>query len=222
MNMSLLVLDGPLKGEKIPLKKDYVFRAEDLQDSKMHKEHAVLSLDQNFHWKISCLDDAKIRMGLEEKQSISIIPELIFNLGQTGFKVLIREPSTIQNRDEELASFVSKDIWQPVDSVSYFLLNPIQITVLQGTQAGESMTASYGPRIFGYNQLDLNLKDPNFPHDFLRFRQVGDEIWVDNLTFETDAPIQVVLNQTELTSSPLIDGDLIKFGTNILQISYLK
>ena len=88
--MTLQILDGQLQSTYVPLKQNYVFKSSFFKDSEMQPEHAKIELDHNFIWKISSLGKSKIRISTDEVDSISLMPGLIFHIGQTGFKVIER------------------------------------------------------------------------------------------------------------------------------------
>lgn len=225
MNLSLLVLDGPLKNFEIPLKEGYVFSQNEYHDQEMENDHALSSIDHNLSWKINGLNGSKIRVGLEEKAHITLIPDLIFHIGQTGFKVIPRGPITSNPWEQKIAEIIGSNEWSSEDSKSYFLLNAVQLLFQQGPQAGEILTLSYGPRELGHNNLDLNLKDPSLPRRIVSFKQVGDRIEIESLlTSDQNGKLLLQINGTELTENPVPvqTGDLLKIGTNILEISFLK
>lgn len=225
MNLSLLVLDGPLKSLEIPLKEGYVFSQKEYQDQEMTSNHALSSIDHNLSWKINGLNGSKIRVGLEEKSHITLIPDLIFHLGQTGFKVIPRAVSTITSWEQKSAEIISSTEWPSESSSSYFLLNAVQLLFQQGPQAGEILTLSYGPREMGHNNLDLHLKDPSLPRRIVTFKQVGDRIEIESLIpANTGSKLLLQINGADLTENPVSvqTGDMLKIGTNILGISFLK
>ncbi len=218
--MTLQILDGQLQSTNLPLKQNYVFKAETFQDGDMQPEHAKVTLDHNFNWKISGLDGSKIRVSTDEMDSVSLMPGLIFHIGQTGFKVVERShhsASEWENVSAEFIDMLNLDNHGP--SELFFFLLPVQIVFTQGPQSGDIYTLSYGPRILGSNNLDLNLKDPAQPHELLKFTQVGDTVIVENLAGEKS--IQV--NKEPFTKYTLSDStNRFTFGSNIMDISILR
>lgn len=208
--MTLLVLDGKFKSSYIPLKKSYIFDGLKLHDPKMKTPHAQIDLDHNFSWKINALGGHKIRTGNAEVTTISLIPNLIFNIGGTGFKVLDRLLPSSANWETISADFIdSLHITNRLSSDFFFFLNPVQISFIQGPQADDIYTLSYGPRVMGYNQLDINIKDPNMPHEYFKFTQLGDKVLIEDL-----------LTKKVYT---LEDESLqIAFGSHVIEIKKLK
>lgn len=217
--MTLQIIDGRLRSTAIPLKKDFIFASAFFKDLEMQKEHAQITVDHNFNWKINSLGTSKIRLGSDEVDSISLIPGLIFHLGQTGFKVIERAHPKINEWEQISAEFIDKlDLQTTPKSGLFFFLFPVQLHFIQGPQAGTIYTLSYGPRVLGLNQLDLDLKDPAQPHELLKFLQVGDKTIVENLSTEN----AILVNNTNFTQHTLSHGDRLTFGSNIVEVALLK
>ena len=217
--MTLQILDGQLQSTYLPLQQNYVFKSSHFNDSEMQSEHAKVFLDHNFNWKISGLGGSKIRISTDERDAISLIPGLIFHIGQTGFKVAERNHPPASEWENVSADFISNMSFDATDSCDlFFFLLPVQIIFTQGPQAGGIYTLSYGPRILGSNHLDLNLKDPAQPHELLRFSQVGGSVIVENLADEKS----ILVNKRSFKKHTLTESDRFTFGSNIMDISLLK
>lgn len=185
----------------------------------MKKQHAKVYLDHNFNWKISGLDGHRVRVGSDEIESISLIPGLIFHIGQTGFKVIERAHPAAADWEKVSAEFIDNLDLQPTPKSNlFFFLFPLQIQFIQGPLAGTIYTLGYGPRVLGSNHLDLDLKDPTQPHELLRFLQVGDSVVIENLAEENS----ILVNSTPFKKHTLVQGDRFTFGSNIIEVSILK
>ena len=220
MPLALQVLDGPHKGQRIALRKDYVFSSDRFNDQEMGKKHAGVSIDQSFSWNINALDDNKIRIGLSESTKISLIPGLIFHLGQTGFKVVeLLSLFHGENVDweEPVVAWLQEQTWEQKTTEFFFYLYPVRLNFLQGPQADEFHTLSYGPRLMGHNQLDLNLTDPSLPDKLVRFYQIGETAYIENLAGD-----KVLVNKNNFDHHAIAEGDLLQFGHNIVAFSILK
>ena len=64
MSLALTILDGPLKGKLISLKKNQILSGSFFSDEEMGNKHAVVSIDHDLSWNIGCLGDNKMRVGL--------------------------------------------------------------------------------------------------------------------------------------------------------------
>ncbi|MBC7419718.1 MAG: hypothetical protein H7328_03225 [Bdellovibrio sp.] len=217
--MTLQILDGQLQSTRVPLQQNYVFKSSFFNDSEMQPEHAKIELDHNLNWKINSLGSSKIRVSTDELDSISLMPGLIFHIGQTGFKVIERSHPKASEWENVSAEFINKlDLEAGENSELFFFLLPVQIVFTQGPQSGEIYTLSYGPRILGSNNLDLNIKDPAQPHKLLKFTQVGDSVLIENLADEKT----ILVNKETFLKHKLTGTDRFTFGTNIMDISILR
>ena len=148
-----------------------------------------------------------------------MLPGLIFHIGQTGFKVVERSLPEAADWENQSAEFINMlDLEAGVNSELFFFLLPVQIVFTQGPQSGEIYTLSYGPRILGSNNLDLNIIDPAQPHELLKFTQVGDSVLIENLADEKS----ILVNKETFVKHKLTGTDRFTFGTNIMDISILR
>lgn len=185
----------------------------------MKPEHAKIFLDQNNNWKINSLDGSKIRVSVDELEAVSLMPGLIFHLGQTGFKVIERSHPLASEWETVSADFIDKlSLEAGSQSELFFFLLPVQIRFIQGPQSGEIYTLSYGPRTLGFNNLDLNIKDPTVPQELLRFTQVGDKVVVENLADEKT----ILVDKKSFKKHTLTGTDRFNFGSNIIEMTILR
>ena len=217
MKLALLVLDGTHKGLVINLRENYVFSSGYFGDEEMSSVHAETYLDSNFLWKIRSLGANKIRAGSSEGVSLSLIQGLVFHMGQTGFKVIEKPPVSFQRWEDGLVDALESDNWEPVLTEFFFYLYPVRMTFLQGPQTDEFFTLSYGPRVMGYNSLDLNIKDPTQPEQIAKFFQVGETAYIESLCGN-----KIQINGKPFTQHPIESGDQIIFGANLVELSILK
>jgi hypothetical protein len=217
MRLALLVLDGPQKGAVLGLKNNLVLKKLDFHDTEMSDEHAVVDLDSALSWSINGLGDSLIRVGSSEAPRFSLLKGLVFHLGQTGFKVIEKPAATFESTDVAMASWLEKQTWTTRISGIFFFLRPIRLVFLKGPQADQFYTISYGPRYLGFNNSDLNIVDPDFASNLLRFYQVGDVAYVENLVGD-----KVLVNNVAFDHHVISDGDQIKFGVNVIEVSLLK
>ena len=217
MSLALLVLDGPQKGKELPLQKDYVFESSFYGDEEMGTKHAAIGIDQNFSWNINVLGKEMIRVGSKETDQVSLILGLVFHLGQTGFKVIEPKPLHFEDWEDAAKSWLTEQNWQAQQTDFFFFLYPVRLTFLQGPQADEFFTISYGPRVMGFNNMDLNIKDPQQPQKLVRFYQIGDTAYVENLAGD-----KVLVNKLQFDHHAIADGDRLTFGMNQVELAILK
>lgn len=221
MTFALAVLDGPLKGKIISLKKNHVLGGSFFSDEEMGKEHAIITVDQNLSWNISGLSDKKIRIGLGESPKISLVLGLIFHLGQTGFKVVEKPKLRLEGWEDGLADWISEQNWGQSQTDFFFFLYPVRMTFLSGPQSDEFFTISYGPRTMGFNNFDLNIKDPSQPNQIVRFYQIGETAYIENLIVGPESD-KVLVNKNRFDHHPISDGDRIQFGPHLIEFTILR
>ena len=225
LRLSLLTLNGPQKGQRIPLFQGQVFHGSAFSDNDMLENHAIVNIDLSQMWSVRTDGpsgqrlnrQAKIRIGAAETEKISLIPGVIFHLGQTGFKVVEIPIDKNFNAPIESVHWLENQNWQRKKPSVFFFLLPIRLSFIRGPQAGEHYTLSYGPRILGFNQTDLNLLEPGLPKEAIHFT-------IDNLRpkIKKGSEFKVLVNDEVLSEHYLNDGDMIKIGINEIEISILK
>ncbi|MFN3695878.1 MAG: hypothetical protein ACK4VO_00445 [Pseudobdellovibrio sp.] len=216
MKLALQVLDGPHKGKIIYLRDQWVFSSAFFNDPEMLSRHAVLTIDNGFNWKINGLGGSNIRAGLVEKNSLSLINGLVFHLGLTGFKVIEKPAPAFNSWEDAILEYLNTYDWEPTKSDCFFFLSPLRLTFLQGPQADQFYTISYGPRELGFNHFDLDVKDPSQPENIARFFQIGESVYIENLCGK-----ELVFNKKPFSQEVIQEGDKIQFGSNIVEFSFV-
>lgn len=219
--LAITVLDGPLKGKVLSLKKNLILKGSFFSDEEMGENHFCIVLDQNMSWNINALNESKIRIGLGESERISLILGLIFHLGQTGFKVIEKPKLQLEGWEEGLTDWMTEQSWQEKQTDFFFFLYPVRMTILSGPQSDEFFTMSYGPRIMGFNNFDLNIKDPSQPKNIVRFYQIGESAYVENLLGGLHSD-KVLVNKNRFDHHAICDGDRLQFGAHLIEFSILR
>lgn len=220
MRLELEVLDGMHKGKRISLRNGLVVgRFVDqtqFDDPDMAELHAIINLDSKKSWNIECLGSNRIRLGFDEVVRARLILGLIFNLGQTGFKVVQREGRQISSWENEMKTWFENNPGPRVTPELFFFLKPLRLSFIQGPQYEEVYTLSYGPREIGHNNLDLNIKDPTAPNQVAKFFQVADQVYIENLGGD-----KVSINGSSFDQHLVSSGDKLKVGSNVIELSLL-
>jgi hypothetical protein len=220
MRLELEILDGINKGKKIPLRNGLIVGKTvdslNFDDDDIADVHAILNLDLKKQWNIECLGDNVLRLGFDEVTKARLIVGLVFNLGQTGFKVVQREGRAIASWEGELKAWLENNPGPRVHPDMFFFLKPIRLSFIQGAQYEEVYTLSYGPRVIGFNNLDLNIKDPTAPPLVAKFFQIADKVYIENLCGE-----KATLNSNPFDQHLVSSGDKLKVGSNVIELSLL-
>lgn len=223
MRLELEVLDGPNKGKRVMLKNGLTLGKVQStamsfeNDSEMADLHAVIGFDSKKTWNIECLAPAKMRLGFSEVDRASLILGLIFHLGQTGFKVVERAIKPKGPWLEELKDWLEAYPSRQTSTEIFFFLRPIRLSFIQGPQYEEIYTLSYGPREIGYNNLDLNIKDPNTPNRVAKFFQIGDQTYMENLCGD-----KATVNGANFDQHQISPGDILRVSSSVIELSILS
>ena len=221
MRFELEILDGTNRGKRLLLRNGLILgkTQEELSfdDPEMFASHAVINYSAQKSWNIECLAPSKMRLGTGEVVSASLIPGLIFHLGQTGFKVVERIPKMLGPWKEALRHWL--EAFQPRKTATeiFFFLHPIRLIFVRGPQLEEAYTLSYGPRELGYNNLDLNIQDPSAPRRVARFFQVGDQSYIENLCGD-----RATINGAAFDQHRISKGDLLRVSSCVIELSVLS
>lgn len=220
MRLELEVLDGRNKGRRIPLRNGLVIgRNIDslvFDDEEMAELHAVITSDSKKTWNIECLSSNLLRLGFDEVGRVKLIAGVVFNMGQTGFKVVQREGRQVGLWTQEIKTWLENNPGQRVPSSIFLFLRPIRLSFIQGPQYEEIYTLSYGPRELGHNSLDLNIRDPSAPPKVARFFQVTDQVYIENLAGD-----KATINGAPFDQHLVTNGDKLKVGSNVIELSLL-
>lgn len=220
MRLALEILDGNNKGKRLVLHNGLKIGRTSSElffnDPEMKNLHIIAEFDLKKLWNIRCLDNSKIRLGFEEVNLATLIPGLVFHLGQTGFKVIERSPNLSASWKNDLITWLENFSSQAVPSNFFFFLKPIRLTFIQGPQYEEIFTLGYGPREIGYNNLDLSIKDPSTPLKVAKFYQIGDRSYVENLCGDA-----ATINGAVFDQHIIYTGDILRVSSSTIELSIL-
>ncbi len=221
MKLELEVLDGPQKGKRISLKNGLqlgrLAGPLSFEDEQMADYHGVLGFDPKKLWNIECLAPLRLRLGFEEVERAQLLLGLVFHLGQTGFKVVERPALAYETWEDGMKDWFVQNPGRIVSNELFFFLNPVRMTFIQGPQYEDFYTLSYGPRELGFNNLDLNMKDPVVPPRIARFTQLGDQVYIENLCGH-----KAMINGLPFDKHPVQNGDRLSIAANVIELSFLK
>ncbi len=221
MRLQLEVLDGPQKGKRVTLQKGLLLGRKtqnlDFADNMIAEQHGIVDFDNKNVWSFECLAPAKARVGSAEQQRVSLLPNLVFHLGQTGFKVVQKINQLYESWEEGLTDWLKDHPGKQKQTDFFFFLSPISLAFVQGPQFEQFVTLSYGPRILGHGSLDIHLVDPSTPKKVAQFFQVADRCYIENLCGE-----RATINSNSFDQHPIQDGDRLKINSTIIELSLIK
>lgn len=221
MRFALEILDGPNKGARLLLRNGITIGKTSADflvsgDSEMADLHAAIVFDLKKSWNIECLAPNVMRLGFEEVSRATLILGLIFHLGQTGFKVVEHVPKSHGSWRDSFKEWLLENPGRQTATEVFFFLRPVRLSFAQGPQYEEVYTLSYGPRVLGFNNLDLNIKDPSAPPLVAKFFQIGDQVYVENLCGDV-----ATINGQAFDQHPLISGDILRVSSSVIELSLL-
>ena len=129
--------------------------------------------------------------------------------------------SRLEGWEEGLTDWLSEQDWQAKQTDFFFFLYAIRLTFLSGPQSDEFLTISYGPREMGFNNFDLNIKDPSQPKKIVRFYQIGESAYVENMAGGLDSD-KVLVNKNRFDHHAIADGDKLQFGAYLIEFTILR
>lgn len=229
MVLFLEVIDGPQQGSRFKLeagqKIGRTTGAILIHDEKVSGEHALVEIDNKGQFTLVDLDSSNgILLSNRRVKRIAMMPGVVFQLGRTSFRVVTVESpqatefARIRSWRENLIEKLPID-WAQNKLPHHGILpfSPtLRLKFLQGIQADESLLLGYGPRTAGACSLDIDLRDPEAPD--MAFQIIpGDGL----ATIKNLCKHKLSLNNKPIETETLQDGDLIRIGGTLIQVTYI-
>lgn len=229
MVLFIEVLDGPQQGSRFKLESGHKVgrnRGEIIiDDEKISGEHAQIELDNKGQFTLIDLDSSNgLLLSNRRVKRIAMMPGVTFKLGRTNFRVVtVEEPQVpgfarVRSWRENLEEKLPLDWAQnKMPEKAAMPFSPtLKLRFLQGIQADESLLLGYGPRTAGAYSLDIDLQDPEAPD--LAFQIIPGEglARIKNLCRQ-----KLSLNNKPIETEVLQDGDLIRIGGTLIQVTYI-
>ncbi|RYZ87405.1 MAG: FHA domain-containing protein [Proteobacteria bacterium] len=229
MVLYLEILDGQKQGARFALAPGLVIgRSEGsvvVNDPKISSRHALVELDNKQQFVLLDLNSSNgIMAGSHRVKRLAMMPGVKFKLGRTQFLV-------IEVHDEPVIEVPPEPTWKevlaeklPLEPVKNRVLEnlnktfspAVRLHFVQGIQTDEQVYIGYGPRTFGAHHLDFDLKDPQAPE--VAFQLVPD---IGRATLVNHCRDKLTLNNKPVTTSDLLEGDLIRFGGTVIKVTYV-
>ncbi len=242
MKLRIEIVEGTLKGLRHTISKGVRIgrsRGEiTVDDPKISSLHAEVEEDAAGSLLLTDLGSSNgIVINNNRVNRVMLEPGLRFTLGRTTFLVSSLEGGTKTAPKEESPAKpqpmeVEKRHWTMILKVLLtdpklkfkakkadlkpFLL-PLRLTFTKGYQYGTEWVVGYGPRKVGGQAVEFQILDPDAPA--WCFELTGD---TSGVIFTTHIPQVVRLNQQQIKSKPLVDGDIISFGSTEMKVEFLE
>lgn len=230
MSLVFDIISGPNKGKKFLIEKGILlgriegdFILDDSEVSNLHAEVVEDNRGQLVLIGISNEPNLKIQSKLVKK--VSLIPGVKFSIGQTSMQVIeisdtlansmAAKKSPLHSLSDMLFNIRGENDKKP------FLLTPfprsLSLVFTKGYQIDTVVFITYGPRTFGHGHWDINLADIEMPlNAFSIYTNNNNQIILQSIEFNN-----LYLNNILIESSPIQNGDFIRFLTNEIQIKYV-
>ncbi|HPI40827.1 MAG TPA: FHA domain-containing protein, partial [Pseudobdellovibrionaceae bacterium] len=222
-------LEGPLAGGYYLLENGTTFGRSQgdiiLKDSKVSTSHAKVVVDAAGRYFVLDLDSGNgLFLGDQRVKKVSLLSGVVFQIGRSAFKVHegaiqdIERLGIIRPWRSRLISLLEnvtlKDDYIKGNGLPF--IPAIKLEFIQGIQLSQSETFYYGPRMVGQKSLDLELLDPKAPEKAFLLIPQGRSAKIK--IFDSQ---KVLINNQPLKEHNLREGDIIGFGSSLIQVSYV-
>jgi hypothetical protein len=237
--LQIVVMNGPLKGKKTPLKEGIIFGRGPgtlvLDDAKVSGRHAQVFKNAAGQMILKDLGSTNGIVTKGKKvRGLVLSVGVEFQIGRTLLAVELdaaAEPKPEPKTEtppppppklewpEYFSAFVQRSRTRVKNRPKELLPFPkiIKLTVLRGLQADWEWFMGYGPRSVGRGSVDYPIIDPAAPEKCFTIRADGESVLI-----ETKHLGDVLLNQKRFSSEALKNGDLIAFGANVIEVSFVS
>lgn len=238
MELLLEVLDGELKGTRLPIRNGLtVGRKEGLltiRDSKLSSKHAVVQQRPDGSlWMVDAGSSNGIKVAIGRVRELKLEPGVTFTLGRTSFIVaqgtaeeieaIDLAPPTVTRTWKHLVADLAKRAQaeaKPVKS-DLAVFNPaLRLQFTRGIQYGTEWLVGYGPRAIGAASMDLALEDVGLPPVCFRVLPKERGVLFVNESVQGDALVEVKLNGRWIEREFLREGDVIEIGNTQIQVGF--
>lgn len=233
MALFLDILEGASAGERMPLVEGAVVgRTEGeirIRDAKISSRHAKVVRDGK--GQLFLVDDGStngLRLAGMRAERVLLKNGVKFQIGKTWVRVVEyeREKAPIPAAAKDWKGLIvqslnglslSDNLIEAARTRPKAFNPPVCLKVKTGIQARQEWILGFGPRNFGADTLEFELFEPTTPD--LAFTISPDQ---DGPKFQTNHGGIVLLNEKPVSSDILREGDQIRIGDSLIEVSFLK
>lgn len=234
MGFVLEVIEGPHAGQSFTIRDGTEIgrvRGQILlkKDSKVSGFHAAIVKDPK--GGLLVIDQGSsnlIKINGQKVKRVHLMHGVQFQIGRTVFKVIekddgeavipaepVVERSWEEILEEGIANLKMKRVAAKAPVKAF--ARALRLDFLEGLQADEFLTLGFGPRDFGSDNLDIELKESVCPAIAFTISPTA-----SGAQFSTDFPRLVHVNGLSEVRHELVEGDTIRIGMTLIQVSFLK
>ncbi|MFN7729750.1 MAG: FHA domain-containing protein [Bdellovibrio sp.] len=231
MLVYLEILDGPSAGQRHPVWEGVrIGRSTGevlLDDAKVSSLHAQVEADKRGSLVLADRDSANgLKINGNKVKRVALLLGVRFQVGRTTLRVAEISDEKPPERVIPIQTRAWKDVLLekvPIranknrdNSMTVEAFRPaLQLDFIEGQQMDHQVLLGYGPRRFGSDVLDVELIEPLCPPLAFEIRSEGGAAY-----FKTQYPKLVLLNDVATTEAPLKEGDRIRIGQTLIQVSF--
>lgn len=240
MGLYIEITNGDSVGAKFPVKEGFRLGRTTgeilVVDPKISSLHAQIEKNSTGSLVLSDRGSSNgLWVGGEKVKGVLMLPGVTFRVGRTTFQVVEidqdlestrvvgdhvdGEASIQKDWRSALAEEVPKLQGQNAEELYHIQAfdPPVRLDFIEGIQFEKSLVLGFGPRKFGSDVFDIELLEPESP--FLAFELIPDSGLAKYSTHEYRS---VLLNDRQITSDLLKEGDTIRIGKTLIRVSYIK
>lgn len=223
------ILDGPNEGSRFKVEEGLTLGRSKadiiIKDGKVSGTHAQFVKDGKGQFVLQDLDSSNgIHISGRRVKKVALLPGVIFELGNTQFKVVTVEEDLALDFSRLITwRSILKDHLSNLDapesakSVTLKSFSPaLRLQFIQGLQTDEEIILGYGPRSAGSDSLDIELLDEEAPKEAFELHAGPGMVQI-----KIKALGRVALNNKSVDAEMLKDGDLISLGNTLIKVSYI-
>ena len=231
MLVYLEIIDGPSAGQRHPVWEGVrIGRTTGevlLDDAKVSSLHAQVETDKGGSLVLADRDSANgLKINGQKVKRVALLLGVRFQVGKTTLRVA----EISDEKPPERVIPVETRSWKEVllekvpvranknrdKSMTVSAFRPaLQLDFIEGQQMDHQVLLGYGPRRFGSDVLDIELIEPLCPPLAFEIRSEAGVAY-----FKTQYPKLVLLNGTATAEAPLKEGDRIRIGQTLIQVSF--
>lgn len=234
MALILEVIEGPHAGQSFSIRDGTEIgrvrgQIQLKKDSKVSSFHAQIIKDPKGGFLIVDQGSSNlIKVNGQKVKRVQLMHGVQFQIGRTVFKVIeqdesaelqLEDPVVERSWDEVLEEGIKQlKMARPAPKAPVKAFKQcLRLDFIEGIQTDEYLTLGFGPRDFGSDNLDIELKESVCPATAFTISPSA-----SGAVFSTDFPRLVHVNGQSDIRHDLQEGDTIRIGSTLIQVSFVK
>lgn len=233
MAIYLEAIEGPYEGQTYHLRDGIEIgrvRGQILlkKDTKVSSFHAAVVKDASGNLAIVDQGSSNgLKIDGQKLKRLVLTAGIEFYIGRTLFRVVDKSDAAVAGVDNPVEKnweqVLAEDVPTiainrvvPKVSVKSFKF-PVRLKFIEGIQADEALWLGFGPRDFGSDNMDVELRESISPANAFTIAPLA-----ETAVLTTDFPKMVQVNDQSDIRHELKEGDLIRIGDTLIQVGFEK